>query len=391
MKKKIAILGSTGSIGNTTLGIIKKDKKNFNIILLSTNSSAAKIFKQSKEFNVKSVIINDKGKYLAWKKKFIRNKINIYNNFENFNKIFKGKIDYTINAISGIDGLEPTIRIIRFTKKIAIANKESIICGWNLINKELKNYSTQFIPVDSEHFSIFKLIGNTSNTKIKKIIITASGGPFLNRKINNKIKINDALKHPNWKMGKKISIDSSTMMNKVFEVIEAQKIFNISLNKINILINPNSYLHAIIIFKNGIIKLLVHETKMDIPIFNSIYDENTKKTFNTKDLNLEKINQLNLSNVNLSKFKTLKILKLIPKKHTLFETILITLNDELVRMFLNNQIEYNKITFYLMKIINFKIFKKYCNVEPNSIEQIFKVRNIVKNITISYVKKNKQI
>ena len=391
MKKKIAILGSTGSIGNTTLGIIKKDKKNFNIILLSTNSSAAKIFKQSKEFNVKSVIINDKGKYLAWKKKFIRNKINIYNNFENFNKIFKGKIDYTINAISGIDGLEPTIRIIRFTKKIAIANKESIICGWNLINKELKNYSTQFIPVDSEHFSIFKLIGNTSNTKIKKIIITASGGPFLNRKINNKIKINDALKHPNWKMGKKISIDSSTMMNKVFEVIEAQKIFNISLNKINILINPNSYLHAIIIFKNGIIKLLVHETKMDIPIFNSIYDENTNKTFNTKDLNLEKINQLNLSNVNLSKFKALKILKLIPKKHTLFETILITLNDELVRMFLNNQIEYNKITFYLMKIINFKIFKKYYNVKPNSIEQIFKVRNIVKNITISYVKKNKQI
>ena len=135
MKKKIAILGSTGSIGNTTLGIIKKDKKNFNIILLSTNSSAAKIFKQSKEFNVKSVIITDKVKYLAWKKKFIRNKINIYNNFENFNKIFKGKIDYTINAISGIDGLEPTIRVIEFTKKIAIANKSPIICGWNLINK----------------------------------------------------------------------------------------------------------------------------------------------------------------------------------------------------------------------------------------------------------------
>ena len=235
------------------------------------------------------------------------------------------------------------------------------------------------------------MIGKTSNTKIKKIIITASGGPFLNRKINKKIKVNDALKHPNWKMGKKISIDSSTMMNKVFEVIEAQKIFNISLNKINVLINPNSYLHAIIIFKNGIIKLLVHETKMDIPIFNSIYDENTNKTFNTKDLNLEKINQLNLSNVNLAKFKTLKILKLIPKKHTLFETILITLNDELVRMFLNNQIQYNKITFYLMKIINFKIFKKYCNVRPYSIEQIFKVRNIVKNITINYVKKNKQI
>ena len=388
MKKKIAILGSTGSIGITTLNIIKKDKKNFDIHLLTTNSNALKIFKQSKEFNVKNVIITNKQKCLKWKKTFAKNKINLYNNFENFNKIFKKKIDYTINAISGIDGLIPTIKVIKFTKKIAIANKESIICGWNLIKKELDKNSTNFIPVDSEHFSIFKLIADNSTSQIKKIIITASGGPFLNKKINNKIKISEALNHPNWKMGKKITIDSSPMMNKVFEVIEAQKIFNINLSKIDILINPNSYLHAIVIFKNGIIKMLAHETKMDIPIFNSIYDENHKIKFNTKNLDIIKLNKLNLSKVNQSKFKSLKVLKLIPKKHSLFETILISLNDELVNMFLNNKIGYNKIIFYLIKIINFKIFKKYCNVTPSSVEQIFKVRNIAKDIVLKYVKQN---
>ncbi len=182
MKKKIAILGSTGSIGDTTLKIIKKDKKNFQIILLSTNNNASKIFKQAKYFKVKNVIITNLQIYLSWKNKFSQNKINVYQNFESFRKIFVNKIDYTINAISGIDGLNPTIKIIRFTKKIAIANKESIICGWNLINNELIKYKTDFIPVDSEHFSIFKLIKDRTNNEIEKIIITASGGPFLKKK-----------------------------------------------------------------------------------------------------------------------------------------------------------------------------------------------------------------
>ena len=226
MKKKIAILGSTGSIGDTTLKIIKKDKKNFQIVLLSTNNNASKIFKQAKYFEVKYIIITNLQKYLSWKNKFLQNKINVYQNFESFRKIFVNKIDYTINAISGIDGLNPTIKIIRFTKKIAIANKESIICGWNLINNELIKYKTDFIPVDSEHFSIFKLIKYRTNNEIEKVIITASGGPFLKKKINRKVKISDALNHPNWKMGKKICIDSSTHMNKVFDVIEAKKLID---------------------------------------------------------------------------------------------------------------------------------------------------------------------
>ena len=384
---KIAILGSTGSVGKTTINIFNNNKKNFKIVLLTANTNIKILFNQAKKFNVKNVIINKKLNS-NWIKIFKRNNINIYNNFENFNKIFNIKLDYVMNAISGMDGLYPTIKIIKHTKKIAIANKESIICGWNLINKELLKNKTSFIPVDSEHFSIFQLMKNQSLNSIKKIILTASGGPFLNKTKFNTIRIKDALKHPNWKMGKKISIDSSTLMNKVFEVIEAKKIFNLDLNKIDILINPNSYVHAVVIFKNGIIKFLAHETEMDIPIFNSIYDSNLKMSYKTKPLNLEKINKLNFSKPNKKYFKTLNILKLIPSKDSLFETALISVNDELVRMFLNKEITYEKLLFYLMKIIKFKKFKKYCNVRPNSIIDIIKVNKQAKNFVKNYIKKN---
>ena len=388
MTYKISILGSTGSIGITTLNIIKKNKKNFHIQLLSTNNNVKKIYQQANEFNVKNVIVTNNKKYLLWRNKFKKKKINIFNNFDCFKKILKKKLDYTIIAISGIEGLYPTIKIIKHTKKIAVANKESIICGWNLIKKELAKNNTKFIPVDSEHFSIFRLINKESKLKINKIIITASGGPFLNKNINNKIKIKDALNHPNWRMGKKITIDSATMMNKVFEVIEAKKIFNISLNKIDILINPNSYLHAIVIFNDGTIKMLAHETDMEIPIFNSIYDIQNKNYPNMMKFNIKKINNLNLSTPDKNKFKTLNSLKLIPINDTLFETILITINDELVHRFLNKEFKFKKLMFYLNKIINFKFFRKYCNVKPNSVNQILNVQKITKYYVNNYLKKN---
>ncbi len=386
MKNKITILGSTGSIGITTLNIIRVNKKNFDVTLLSTNNKASKIFNQAKEFKVKNVIITNRQKYLLWKKKFKKNNIKIYNNFENFNRIFKKKINYSINAISGIEGLIPTLKIIKYTKVIAIANKESIICGWNLISKELKKCRTRFIPVDSEHFSIHKLIEHSDPKLLKQIIITASGGPFLNKNINRKISLADALKHPNWKMGKKITIDSSTLMNKVFEVIEAKKIFSLNLKKINVLINPNSYLHSIVIFKNGIVKMLAHETDMSIPIFNSIYEDTILDTYKTKNLDLNKINNLNLTKPDVNKFTSLKILKLIPNKDSLFETVLICVNDELVKMFLNKEIDFKMLIFYLNKIIKFKIFKKYCNVRPKSVNQILILKNYVRKIVINYVK-----
>ena len=276
MKKKIAILGSTGSIGKTTVNIIKKNIKDFDVKLLTTNKNINLIKKQAEELNAKNVIVTSYKHYKNLKIKSKRRKYNIYNDLNSINRIIKNKIDYTMSAITGLAGLRPTLESIKFSKVIGIANKESIICAWNLIEKELKKHKTRFIPIDSEHYSIWSLINNLKNKDIEKIVITASGGPFLKLPLRQfrKINLKKATNHPNWKMGKKISIDSSTMMNKVFEVIEAQRIFDIDNNKFEILIHPKSYLHAIIKFKNGITKLLVHDTDMSIPIFNSIYSEN---------------------------------------------------------------------------------------------------------------------
>ena len=187
-------------------------------------------------------------------------------------------------------------------------------------------------------------------------------------------------------MGKKISIDSATLMNKVFEVIEAKKIFNITLDKIDIIINPNSYIHASVIFNNGTIQMLAHETKLEIPILNSIYDKFYFK-YKTKNIDINKINNLNFTKPNIKKFKTLKILKLVPNQDSLFETILISTNDELVKMFLNREIKFSELINYLTKIINFKIFKKYCKMKPSSINQILKTRDMAKNIVRLHIKK----
>ena len=297
--KRIVIFGSTGSIGVSLLKIIKNDKKNFKIELLSANKNYIKLIKQARFFNVKNLIITDLNSFLK-AKKIINNKdIKIYNNFISFNEIFKKKkIDYTMRAIIGFQGLKPTLDIIKFTKVIAIANKESIICGWNLIKKNLKKYKTKFIPVDSEHFSIWSLINRDLNNNFEKIYLTASGGPFRNTLLNDfkNIKLKQALKHPNWSMGKKISIDSATMMNKVFEVIEAKKIFNFKYNQLEILIHPDSYLHAIVKFDNGLTKLLIHDTNMTIPIFNSLYQENDK-IIKSHPLNIKILNNLKLEKV----------------------------------------------------------------------------------------------
>ena len=269
MKKKIVILGSTGSIGKSTVQIIKNNLKDFDVIAISTNKNIKEIYKQAKQIKVKNIIISDEKSFLKFKKQFNEKKIRVFRNHLEFKKILKKKVDYTMCSISGLEGLIPTLDAIKYSKTVGIANKETIICGWSLIEKELNKNKTNFIPIDSEHFSIWSLIKNENKSNIDQIFITGSGGPFLNKPIKkiNYAKASKAIKHPNWSMGKKISVDSATMMNKVFEVIEAQKIFNIDKNKFHILIHPKSYIHAIVKFKKGIIKFLAHDTDMKIPIF----------------------------------------------------------------------------------------------------------------------------
>tara|TARA_Y100000389_G_scaffold13626_2_gene12130 strand:- start:94 stop:1260 length:1167 start_codon:yes stop_codon:yes gene_type:complete len=388
MKKKIALLGSTGSIGKSFLNILKKDANDCEILLLSVNSNIKELLKQLKIFTVKNIIVTNKKSYLKIKKKLKNKKINIYNNYDLLNKIFKKqKADYILNAISGLEGLNPTLKTIKFTKNIAIANKESIICGWTLIQKELKKFKVKFIPVDSEHFSIWSLIDNAKNTDVEKVFITASGGPFNRFPLNkfNEITIKKALKHPNWKMGKKISIDSATLMNKVFEIIEAKKIFNYKYSQLKILIHPNSYVHAIVKFNNGLIKMLMHDTNMRIPIFNSFY-RNYEKKISTKNIDFDILNNLNFSNVDLIKFPVVNILKKMPNKDSLFETVLVSANDKLVDLFLNKKITFNQISTLLFKIIKMKEFSKFKKLKAKNIDEIIKLNDYVslkiENLTI---------
>tara|TARA_B100000780_G_scaffold279094_1_gene255504 strand:+ start:1330 stop:2496 length:1167 start_codon:yes stop_codon:yes gene_type:complete len=379
MKKKIVILGSTGSIGKCLINILKKDKKNFDVILLTANKDTIELFKQVQIFNVKNIIITNEAKFKS-AKKILKNKdINIYNNFNSIDKIFnKKKIDYTMNAISGLAGLKPTLEIIKFTKKIAIANKESIICGWPLINKKLKRYMAEFIPIDSEHFSIWSLIGSAQDRNIEKIFITASGGPFHNYPLSKfkSITLKKALNHPNWKMGKKITIDSATMMNKVFEIIEAKKIFDIDYKKLSILVHPKSYVHALVKFANGLTKILIHDTNMEIPIFNSLYPH-YQKNIKSKSLDLDKINNLNFKKIDIKRFPVIKILSYLPNNHSLFETVIVASNDKLVKMFIDKKIKFTDISKILLKIINKNEFKKYKRIKPKNIAQIEQLSDYV--------------
>ena len=378
MKRKIAILGSTGSIGRSLLKILEKDKSNYEILLLTANKNYKVLFNQVNKYNVKNIIITDKLSYKILVKKLKNKNVNIYNDYSSLNLIFKKKIDYVMSSISGIDGLIPTVRIIKYTKKIAIANKETIICSWNIIKNELKKNKTFFIPVDSEHFSLWYAIQNLQSNKIEKIYLTASGGPFLNfnKKKLKKINISQALKHPNWKMGKKISIDSSTLMNKVFEVIEAKHIFELPYKKISILTHPSSYVHALVKFSNGLIKIIAHDTTMKIPIFNTIFT-NDKKKIDTKEIDIVKLNSLNLRKVDIEHFPSIKILKKMPEKISLYESVIVSANDRLVNLFLEKKIKYNQIVSIMLKLINYKVFLKYKKLTPKKIEDIISVKNHV--------------
>ena len=379
MKKKIIILGSTGSIGSTTIKIINRNKNYFQVILLTANKNYKKLFLQAKKIDCINILIFDEKSYFLSLKKNKNKKLRIFNNIKDFEKTLNGKADYTMSSITGLAGLKPTLDSIKFSHNIAIANKESIICGWNLIEKNLKKYKTNFIPIDSEHFSIWSLIRNYKSSQIQKIFITASGGPFLKWSKNELKKVlpKDAIKHPNWKMGKKISVDSSTLMNKVFEVIEAQRIFNLPLSKFKILIHPNSYVHAIVKFTNGITKFLIHDTSMEIPIFNSLYFDDTSQKLISKEIDFDKINNLNFIQVNKSIFPSINLLKKIPNKISLFETVLVSANDSLVELFLNKKISYIEIYKILNIVTSRKEFIKLKLIKPSSLGQISKLSKYV--------------
>jgi 1-deoxy-D-xylulose-5-phosphate reductoisomerase len=377
MKKKICILGSTGSIGKSTLEIISKNKKDFDVVLLSGNHNVKLLIAQAKKYKPRYIYSNN----LYFKenlKIFCKN--NNINLIDDLSLLKKIKFDITVAAISGIAGLVPTINIIKFSKKILIANKESIICGWKFILKELKKYHCYFTPIDSEHFSILNLIENKDINSVKYIYLTASGGPFFEKRVNlKKVTPSQAAKHPNWKMGKKISIDSANLMNKVLEVIEASLIFNLPVSKFKIIIHPQSLIHAIVEFKNGLSSMLHHYNDMKIPIANSLY--NNFYNYKNNDQEFLSLNQLTFVKANFKKNPSLKILKFNNILNENGFILINALNEILVQKFLENKITFTDITNKLLAILNTNIVKNYLkNHQIRHINDVFKVYNFSRRL-----------
>ena len=368
---KIAILGSTGSIGKSTLDVIRKDKNFFEVVFLSANNNYKKLIQQAKEFNVKNILIKNQIFHERTERSLKNSKTKVYSGDISLTNIISKKLDYTMAAIVGVAGLQPTIDAIKISKTVALANKESIICGWEILSKLIKKYKTKILPVDSEHFSIMELTKDISDEEVEEIIITASGGPFLNMPQNklNYVKPTQAINHPNWKMGKKISIDSANLMNKVFEVIEACKIFKFNKKKYRIMIHPQSYVHSIIRFKNGLIKMILYNTDMKIPISNTLYGQKNH-VLNVKKINAKILSKLSFQNVNTKRFPSIKLINKCLNLGFLAPTIVNASNEVLVSLFLTKKIGFLKIVKTINKIFRDKDFKKHAKRKPKSIKDI---------------------
>ena len=384
MKKKIAILGSTGSIGQSTLEVIKKDKKNFDVIFLSANNNYKKLIQQAKEFKVKNILIRNKLFYERTKKSLKNSETKVYSGDVSIINIISKKIDYTMAAIVGVAGLQPTIDAIKISKTVGIANKESIICGWEILSKLIKRYKTKIAPVDSEHFSIMELTKDVRDDEVEEIIITASGGPFLktSQKKLKSVKPNQAINHPNWKMGKKISVDSANLMNKVFEVVEACKIFKFNEKKYRIMIHPQSYVHSIIRFKNGLIKMILYNADMKIPISNILYGKKNYVPY-VKKIDTKILSKMNFQNVNTKRFPSVKLISRCLNSGLLTPTIVNASNEVLVNLFLAKKIGFLDIVKTINKIFKDKDFKKYAKRNSASLNEIKMTDNWARLKTIN--------
>jgi len=383
MKKIVGILGSTGSIGKLSLEIINKDVKSFDVQLISGNTNYELLTFQAKKFKPKFIYLPAKSNNFYFLNFCKKNQIRIITNINELDK--KIKFDIVISTISGIAGLIPTLNIIKYTKKIAIANKESIICGWKFINNELRKNFCEILPLDSEHFSIFNLIKDKNNNLIKNIFLTASGGPFLNKRINLKnVSVKQVINHPVWKMGKKISVDSANLMNKVLEVIEASLLFGLPLNKFSIAIHPQSLVHAIVEYKNGLTFFSYHEPDMKIPITNALYDNFSNKSF-FKDsfFNNKNNKKLFFTSPDIKNYPALNVLQ-IAKLHGTNGYIFINiLNELLVNKFFEKKILFIDIVNELLAYMRLKQVKNYLkNNKIKHINDVFKAYNFCKKLII---------
>lgn len=391
MKKKVLILGSTGSIGNNTCSVIREFKNDFEIVALSTNSKTDILKKQIEEFNPKTVNISSKEALNNFKK-------NSFKNQKNKIKIHEGNIaefvrdtnfDILVNALTGYAGFLPTIEAIKKGKIIALANKETLVVGGDIINELLKKYNSSLIPIDSEHSAIFQILRHFKDAPISKVIITASGGPFLKtpKEELKTVTVEMALKHPTWNMGGKITIDSATMMNKGFEVIEAHHLFNLDYDKIETIIHPQSLIHSMVEFVDGEIYAQIGKNDMRLPIQHALtYPEIRNTPF--EKLKLYEHSEINFYKMDFDKFVMLKLAYECGKKGGLYPCVLNAANEVCVYSFLEKKIGFTDIFDIVQKICERRIYDKIYNKKiniPLTIENIINTDKEVREETLKEI------
>lgn len=352
--KKIAILGSTGSIGTQTLEVISHIKGQFKVELLSAYSNYNLLIEQAKKFKPKTLIFGDSSKSKILEKNLKNEKIDILYGEEALNNFYKySNPDMVLTALVGKSGLIPTINAISKNINIALANKETLVIAGDIITKLCEDNNVDILPVDSEHSAIYQCLLGEKNKNIEKIILTASGGPFRGKSIEDLkyIKKEDALNHPNWDMGNKISIDSSTLMNKGLEVIEAKYLFNIDINSIEVVVHPQSIIHSMVEFNDGSIKAQMGEPDMKLPIqFALGYPERLRNNF--KKFNFLKNNTLNFEKPCLKTFNNLKLAFEAGLRGGNSPCILNASNEVVVEAFLNEKINYLDMTKFIEDSLN---------------------------------------
>ena len=372
--KKIAIFGSTGSIGESTLQIIRENPDLFEVVTLVAGKNIKKLIEQIKEFKPKNVYIISKENAEILRETF--KNINIFCGDEGMEEISKlTDFDISISALVGIAGLRPTYNMIKNGKTVALANKEVLVAGGELIMKTAKENNSKLLTVDSEHSAIMQCLNGEENNKIDKILLTASGGPFFDKEISDKITVEDALNHPTWNMGPKVTIDSSTMMNKGFEIIEAKWLFNVEPEQIEVVVHRKSLVHSMVQFKDGTIMANIGPKSMQIPIAYALNFPNRLEN-NIEKLDLFEIVDLKFEKPDLKKFKCLKLAyDAIEKGHS-FQVVLNAANEVLVDSFLNKKIKYTDIPNMLEKVMNM-----YEKRELKTVEDILEFDKEVKEKT----------
>ena len=345
MKKKISILGSTGSVGVNTLKVINNISKEFDIVYLTGNTNSDLMIKQCLEFNPKSVVMINEEASEAVKKGLSGYDINVLSGRESLLNISRDKeMDLVLNALVGSPGMEPTLEAVKAGVDVALSNKESLVVAGDLITTEMKKTGANIFPVDSEHSAIWQCMVGESLSDIEKIILTGSGGPFRTRPINTfvDIKVSEALNHPNWEMGKKITIDSATMMNKGLEVIEAYWLFNIDVNMIDIVVHPQSIIHSMVEFKDSSIKAQMGVPDMKVPIQYALtYPNHISAPWERLDFKL--IGDLSFEAPDFDRFPCIKLAYMSLDRMGSTPAILNMANDYSVYKFLNSEIKFTEI------------------------------------------------